>query len=283
MYRGGNVLLGRSKVGLFVVYVVLVVFLLFTLAPFYWVVVCSLKSAGELFTPNPRLFPEHPTLENYASLVKGTRFLKWVLNSVVVSAGSTVLGGFFCSLAGFAFCKYQFRGKNMLFWVILGSVAIPQMVTLIPMFALMSRLGWVDTYQALILPGAVNAFGIFLMRQYMATVPDELMDASRIDGCSEFQIFLKVVLPIVKPGLGALAVFLWLTSWTSYLWPLVMTSTEEMYTIPLGLATLYANPWNIDYGPLMAGAALSVLPVVILFLSMQRQFIAGLTEGAVKG
>ncbi|MCL5074611.1 MAG: carbohydrate ABC transporter permease [Chloroflexi bacterium] len=265
------------------IYTILIIFLLLTIAPFYWTVVSSLKEPAELFSPRPSLIPQKPILDNYFHLLKTTELSRWMLNSGVVAAGSTLLGIFFSSLAGYAFSKYRFAGRDFLFWVVLSSVSIPQLVTIIPMFALMARIGWLNTFQALIIPGAANAFGIFLMRQYIDSVPDELLDASRIDGCSEFQIYWQVILPVVRPALGALAIFLWLTSWNSYLWPLVMLHTSDMYTMPLGLATLYANPWNIEYGPLMAGSILSILPIMIIFIAMQKQFIVGLTQGAVKG
>jgi len=266
----------------FLKYAVLILFLLFTLAPFYWAVAASLKLPQELFAPQPSLIPRHPVMQNYVALFRQTELPRWMLNSAIVAVGSTLLGVFFCSLAGFAFGKYSFRGKDLLFLVVLGSVSIPQAVTIVPAFALMARIGWLNSYRALILPGAANAFGIFLMRQYMQSIPDEIMDAGRIDGCTEIGIFWRLILPVIRPALGALAIFLFLTAWTSYLWPLVMLSSSSMYTMPLGLATLYANPWNIEYGMLMAGAVISVLPIIIVFVLMQKQFIAGLTQGAVK-
>ncbi len=274
--KPGDVLLSAIK------YAILVAFLLVTIAPFYWALVSSLKLPEELFSPRPSPIPRHLAWENYVALFTKTELPRWMFNSAVVAFGSTLLGVFFCSLAGFAFSKYRFRGSNVLFWIVLCSVSIPQVVTLVPVFSLMAHIGWRNSYQALIVPGAVNAFGIFLMRQYMQSVPDELLDACRMDGCSEFGIFWRVILPVVRPALGALAIFLWLTSWSNYLWPLVMIDSSDMFTMPLGLATLYANPWNIEYGPLMAGSVMSVLPIVAVFVAMQKQFIAGLTQGAVK-
>jgi len=193
------------------------------------------------------------------------------------------LGICLCSIAGYAFAKYDFKGKNLIFWMILGTVAIPQFVTIIPIFVIMVRSKLIDTYGALILPFSVNAFGMFLMRQYIAgAVPDALLDAARIDGCSEIGLLFRVVFPVVKPGLAILAIFLWLDSWSSYFWPLIMLKSQNRFTVPLGLATLYANPWNIRYELLMVGAFLSTLPMILVFVFMQENFVSGLTKGALK-
>lgn len=253
------------------------------LLPFYWMIVSSLKDMGEFFSPKPSLFPDNATVANYFKLFRETQFMRWLFNSGTVSVLSLVLGLVICSLAGFAFAAYDFRGKATLFWAVLASVAIPEIVTIIPVFRLMVAARMIDTYSSLVLPYSMNVFGIFLMKQYIAsTLPKELLEAARIDGCSEFGIYLRIGMPLVRPGLGVLGVYLWLNSWSGYFWPLIMVKSREMMTLPLGLATLYADPWNLQYGMLMAGAFLSTLPIIVIFLAAQKQFIAGLTGGALK-
>jgi ABC-type glycerol-3-phosphate transport system permease component len=253
------------------------------LLPFYWMLVSSLKDMGEFFNPKPSLFPASATMANYVKLFRETHFVRWLVNSGTVSVLSLALGLVICSLAGFAFAVYEFRGKTLLFWTVLVSVAIPEIVTIIPVFRLMVSARMIDTYSSLVLPYSMNVFGIFLMKQYIAsTLPRELLEAARIDGCSEFEIYLRIGLPLARPGLGVLGIYLWLNSWSGYFWPLIMLKSREMMTLPLGLATLYADPWNLQYGMLMAGAFLSTLPIILIFLGAQKQFIAGLTGGALK-
>ena len=205
-----------------------------------------------------------------------------MFNSVVIALGTTALGLAVFAMAGFAFSKYKFRFRNALFWLAFTPVTVPQIVTIIPVFSWLSRLGLTDTYFALIVPQAVNVFAMFLLRQYIGGIPDELLESARIDGLSEWGIFCRMIVPLVRPGMGAAAIFLWVQTWSSYMWPLIMSQTSKMFTIPLGLATMYANPWDLNYGLLMAGAVLSTLPIVIMFLFMQEQFISGLTQGAIK-
>jgi len=264
-------------------HVLMLVGAVIVLLPFYWMIVSSLKDMGEFFSPKPSLFPDKATVANYVKLFRETQFVRWLFNSGMVSVLSLVLGLVICSLAGFGFAVYDFKGKAILFWTVLVSVAIPEIVTIIPVFRLMVFTRMVDTYSSLVLPYSMNVFGIFLMKQYIAsTLPKELLEAARIDGCSEFGIYLRIAMPLVRPGLGVLGIYLWLNSWSGYFWPLIMVKSREMMTLPLGLATLYADPWNLQYGMLMAGAFLSTLPIVIIFLTAQRQFIAGLTGGALK-
>jgi ABC-type glycerol-3-phosphate transport system permease component len=264
------------------IYLLLLLGTVLTFAPFYWMIVSSFKPQGEIFTGTLQLIPSHPTLEHYRTLVTGTRFLRWTFNSVVFALGTTVLSLFFSSLAGFAFAKYEFRGKRALFATVLASVSIPQFVTIIPVYGLMVRLGLINTYWGLILPFSVNALVIFLMRQYIMGIPSDLLDAARIDGSSEFGLFARVIVPVIRPALGAAGIFVFLTTWNQYLWPLIMVQTNDMMVAPVGLATL-STLYVIEYGQIMAGATLSTLPILALFVFMQEQFVAGLTSGALKG
>ncbi|MCY4401024.1 MAG: ABC transporter permease subunit [Candidatus Poribacteria bacterium] len=218
---------------------------------------------------------------NYRNLWKAVPFNRYFINSVFIATASTLLTLFFCSLGGYAFAKYQFRGKTILFGILLASMMIPFQVLLVPLFGLMYDIGWLNSYNAIIIPFSVGAFGVFLMRQFIVTIPSELLDAARIDGCSEFGIYYRIVLPIIKPALGALTIYTFLSSWNGYLWPLIVLRDEAKYTLPIGLANL-VGIYRQDYGMLMAGTLLSLLPIIILFLAMQREFVQGITLGGVK-
>lgn len=266
-----------------ITYAILITIVIVTLIPLYWMITASFKPQSELFSFNQSWYPQTLFLDNYTQLYEATAFGRWMFNSLFVTVGTTVLGLAVCAMAGFAFAKYDFKFKNILFAIAFAPVTVPQVVTIIPVFSWLSRLGLTDTYFALIVPQAINVFAMFLLRQYISSLPDELLESARIDGLSEWGIFWRIVLPVVKPGMGAAAIFLCVQTWSAYMWPLIMSQTSKMFTIPLGLATMYANPWDLNYGLLMAGAVLSTLPVVILFLLMQEQFISGLTQGAIKG
>jgi len=218
---------------------------------------------------------------NYRNLWKTVPYNRYFVNSVFIATASTLLTLFFCSLGGYAFAKYQFRGQKILFGILLASMMVPFQVLLVPLFGLMYDIGWLNSYKAIIIPFSVGAFGVFLMRQFIVTIPSELLDAARIDGCSEFGIYYRVVLPIIKPALGALTIYSFLGSWNGYLWPLIILRDEVKYTLPIGLANLVGT-YRQDYGMLMAGTLLSLMPIVILFLAMQREFVQGITLGSVK-
>ena len=218
---------------------------------------------------------------NYRNLWKTVPYSRYFINSIFIATASTLLTLFFCSLGGYAFAKYQFRGQKILFGILLASMMVPFQVLLVPLFGLMYDIGWLNSYKAIIIPFSVGAFGVFLMRQFIVTIPSELLDAARIDGCSEFGIYYRIVLPIIKPALGALTIYSFLGSWNGYLWPLIILRDEAKYTLPIGLANLVGT-YRQDYGMLMAGTLLSLMPIVILFLAMQREFVQGITLGGVK-
>ncbi len=231
--------------------------------------------------------PSYPSIvwdkltSNYRNLWKTVPYNRYFINSVFIATASTLLTLFFCSLGGYAFAKYQFRGQKILFGILLASMMVPFQVLLVPLFGLMYDIGWLNSYKAIIIPFSVGAFGVFLMRQFIVTIPSELLDAARIDGCSEFGIYYRIVLPIIKPALGALTIYSFLGSWNGYLWPLIILRDESKYTLPIGLANL-VGIYRQDYGMLMAGTLLSLMPIVILFLAMQREFVQGITLGGVK-
>jgi len=271
----------KTKMGFMCIYIVLILLAIFAVTPFYWAAVSSFKTSSELFE-RPNIIIENPTLENYTDLFTTTSYARWFANSCIVAVSYTILVLFFSSLGGFGFAKYEFRGKNILFLVALSSMTVPLWGIVIPLFVWFSRLGLIDTYWALILPGSASAFGIFLMRQYIQGIPSEMLDSARIDGCSEFQIYYRIVLPVIKPALGALAIYAFLLSWNNFFLPLIFVRSPEMFTLPVGLAA-FVGQKDPKFGMLMAGGILSFLPVLIIFLTMQKQLVAGLTLGAVKG
>ena len=234
-------------------------------------------------------------LHNYAALVNWNDlkergvfqwvrqgYPRWYMNSLFVALATVLLGVFFDSLAAFAFAKFDFPFKRFLFGLLLATIMIPYPVTLVPTFFLFARMGFYNTYAALVVPGLVSAFGVFLVRQYMRTIPDDMLDAGRVDGASDFRIYWHIVLPAARPVLAALAVFRFIWQWNSYLFPLVLTNRDSMKTVQLGLATMQDAYGTVDHGVQMAGAALAVIPILVVYALMQKHFISGITLGSVK-
>jgi ABC-type glycerol-3-phosphate transport system permease component len=256
---------------------------IFMLLPLFWCVSSSFKVSGEIFNYPPTLFPKQPTLDNYKELFSKFPYGRWYVNSILVTTLLTILSVFFCSLAGFAFAKYRFVLRKPLFAVVLAALIVPFQVILIPLYVITIKLGWMNTYYALVIPFMASPFGIFLMRQFMVdSIPNEVMESARIDGCSEFAIFLKFALPLSRPALGAFAIYQFVFSWNSFLWPLIVLNETEKYTLPVGLQSLFGIFYLKEFGTLMAGSALMIIPVVSLFVFMQKHFVSGLTVGAVK-
>lgn len=249
------------------------------LSPFVWSVLSSFKARGDIMSTG--FLPRRWVFENYAVLLSETSYLRWLLNSIVVSVSAMLLGMAVCSLAGFAFAKYEFFGRGFLFWIVIAAMSIPPFTTVIPLFGWMAKLGLINTYPVLVLPFAANAFGLFMMRQYFSSLPDELLQAARIDGCSELRLFWSIMLPLARPALGTVGILIFIASWNSFIWPLVMMRSEDMFTLPVGIAGLNSEQ-SPEYGKIMAAAVLSSLPIVTVFFLLQRQIIAGLTHGAVK-
>ncbi|MGE5613154.1 MAG: carbohydrate ABC transporter permease [Bacillota bacterium] len=279
MVKKYKVYLGKITLHFF-----LVIFAICILIPFYWMIMSSFKSTGDYYSKMTGLFVKNPVLDNYIDLFTKHDTVRWFMNSFIISILTTGIGLFICSLAGFAFGIYNFKFKPLLFWIVLGSVAIPDVVTITPIFKMMVDIKLIDTYASVVLPYAVSMFGIFMMKQYVSSsLPNDLLEAARIDGLTEAGIFVKIALPLIRPALGVLGIYLWLNSWIGYFWPFIMLKSKHMMTLQVGFATLYADPYNLQYGLLMAGSFLSTLPIIIIFLLAQEQFITGLTTGAVKG
>jgi len=255
----------------------------FMVFPFVWMLVSSLKPFEEIFAGDS-FFPRDPTLTNYRSLFEQSDALHKIWNSLYIATIGTVLSVFLCALGGYAFAKFRFPGRTALFSLMLASMAIPFAVVMVPLFVMMRNVfEWIDTPWPLIVPGAANAFGIFFMRQYMGSIPDEMLDAARVDGSTEFGIFLRIVLPLSVPGLVSLAIIFFMASWNNFLWPSAVLRSPENHTVPLMLRALQGPPGRTAYDVLMAGSVVSLLPMLAVFLLLQRHLIAGITAGSVEG
>jgi multiple sugar transport system permease protein len=264
-------------------WVVLIVTTVISLWPMYWLFVTALTPTRETIKVPPDLLPINGSLENFQRLFSQARnYWRWGLNSLTVTLAITLFHVFFDTLAGYAFAKKQFPGKTIMFWTILSTLMIPAHVTLVPLYIVTRQLGLIDSLWAVILPGTADVFGIFLMRQYIQTLPSELEEAARIDGSSEPGVFWHVILPLSKPALGALAIFTFVRSWNAFLWPLIVLQKSVNYTLPVGVNSLQGE-FSTDYGLIFAGAALAALPMIVFFLIFQRYFLEGVRMGALKG
>ncbi len=266
----------------FVAYLFVLAGALIMLAPFYFMFVFATHSRTEIFSMPPPLWFGSALLDNMNILTEKIPFWKNLGWSLYVAIASTVLTLLFCSMAGYAFALMEFKFKNFLFAWVLGTMLIPSFMNMIPTFMVMDLLGWIDEHRALYLPGAAGAFGIFLMRQFSSTaIPKELIEAARMDGCGEFAIYWRIVLPLLKPALGTLGLVTFIGSWNNFIGPLIVMRTAENYTLPLALRSLQ-SPVNTEWGALMTGSAIATIPLIFLFAISSRQLIAGLTAGAVK-
>jgi len=251
------------------------------LLPFVWMVATSLKPEGDIFRFPTDLLPRHPTLEAYRDVWRRIPFGRFFANSVVFASGVTLISLFLDSLTAFALARLRFRGRDLCFWIILATLMVPFQITLIPLFVTVFHLGWLDTYQGLIVPRATNAFGIFLLRQFFVTLPRDLDDAARLDGAGDFRVYWQIVLPLAKPALATLAIFHFMFNWNDFLWPLVITTSTEMRTLPAGL-TLFMGQHVIEHAVLMAGALISLLPLAVAFVVAQRAFVRGVVMSGLK-
>ncbi|MEH6994037.1 carbohydrate ABC transporter permease [Neobacillus drentensis] len=267
-----------TKIGL---YGLLIAGVLLSIAPFYWMLVGSTLPSGEIFRLPPKLLPGDYLPKNFHSLNESLGFAKIFWNSLFIALVYTLVSTLISSMAGYAFAKFKFKGRNFFFFIILCTLMIPSQVTLIPLFEMMVTFNWLNTYQAIILPTLASPFAIYLMRQNMKSVPDSIIEASRVDGAGELKIFFTVILPVTRPAMAAVAIFLFMSQWNSLLWPLITLNSKEMFTLPVALSSLIGMA-RIDYGQLMLGTALSTIPIMIFFLLLQKHFISGILGGAVK-
>jgi multiple sugar transport system permease protein len=261
--------------------IVLVVFAAFVVFPFVWMLLTSLRTQQEIFAQPGNLIPARLDLDAYGKIWSELPFARLFLNSIIFAGGATALSVFFDSLAAYALSRLDFPGKTLAFYVVLATLMVPYQITLIPLFQTVFDLHWLNSYQGLIVPRATSAFGIFLMRQFFMGVPRDLDSAARIDGASEFRIYWSIMLPLAKPALATLAVFLFMNNWNDFLWPLVITSSVDMRTLPAGL-TLFSGQFVVEHAVLMAGATLSLLPLAIAFFFAQRYFVQGIATTGIK-
>jgi ABC-type glycerol-3-phosphate transport system permease component len=252
-------------------------------APFAYVVSTSLKRTQSLFSFPPEWIPADPTLDNYTRLFTDLPFLRWTVNTLLVAGAVALLKVAFDSMAGYAFSKLTFAGRRPLFWLMLATVMIPPAVLIIPLFFLVRDAGLLDTYWALILPPLANPIGIFMMRGFIDALPDDLERAARIDGCGPFRTYWHIVLPLVRPGLVVVGVYAFLIQYTNFVWPLVATSSEDLYVLTTGLARLKPSFTAPDWGLISAGSIAAMVPITVVFLLLQRQFVSASLAGALKG
>ena len=256
--------------------------MLIMLAPFYFMFVFATHSRSEIFSLPPPLWFGDDLMNNIAILTKRLPFWRNLGWSLYIGLASTALTLLFCSMGGYAFAMFEFRYKKALFALVMGTMLLPSFMNMIPSFMIMDMLGWIDQPRALYIPGAASAFGIFLVRQFVSSaIPRELVEAARMDGCSELGIYARIVLPLLKPALGTLGLIAFIASWNNFIGPLVVMRSPDMYTLPLALRSLQ-SPVDTEWGALMAGSALATLPLIVLFVLCSKQLISGLTVGAVK-
>lgn len=261
--------------------ILLILATLFFIFPFYWIVSGSFKLQTVATTIPPEWFPLKPTMQNWSELFKNP-VERWMLNSFIIAISEMIAICVVSALAGYVLAKKQFPGRVIIFTMFVAAMALPKQVILVPLFTMLADFGWVNTYKGLILPAIGWPFGVFLMKQFAQTIPGELIEAAKMDGCSEMRLFTTIIIPLLKPALGALAIFTFITSWNDYFSQLIMTRSTSMMTLPLGVATMRGE-FTTNYGLLMAGAALASIPMIAIFLLFQKAFTQGITMGAVKG
>lgn len=273
--------LQTSRIERIVSYALLTLGALLMIGPFVWMLFSAFKSNSEIIAVPPTFFPHDPTLENFLGIQDRFPFLRFFGNSLFVSALKTLVVVYLAALVGTVFAKYRFRAREALFAVIIATMMIPWPVTIIPLYQLMYSMKLIGSYTAIILPFVLNTFGIFFMRQFVGQLPDDLFDAARIDGASEFRIFHTVVLPLSSNAISALTIFVFLWTWEDFLWPYLMINNPSKYLLPVGLAS-FAGQYEIDYGGLFAAASLSVIPVLLVYFFFQKKFISGIALTGIK-
>jgi multiple sugar transport system permease protein len=253
-----------------------------TVAPFLWMVLTSFKPLGEILSFPPTWWPEDFTFENYREAFTAAPFGRYYANSLFVAIAVTLGQLVTCSMAAYAFARMTFKGRDVLFYLFLGTMMVPVHVTMIPSFMILHWLGWIDSYAALIVPGIASAFGTFLLRQFFLTIPRELEEAAFIDGCSRFSVLWRIILPLAKPALATLAIFTFMAVFNDFIWALIVINSESMYTVQLGLA-IFRDQYSTEWGNLMAGSVVATLPILIVFFVAQKYFIQGITLSGLKG
>jgi multiple sugar transport system permease protein len=272
----------RGGPGRVLLYLALLAGAALALLPMVWMISASLMKPGEAMTYPPKLFPDEVTFEHYRSVFTTLNMRRYLLNSALIAVTATVVSLVVNSMAGYAFAKLRFRGRDGAFRVLGAGLVIPAQVAMLPLFLLMKQLGLVNTYWGVMIPVFASIFGIFLIRQYATAIPDDLLDAARVDGASELRIYRSIVLPVIAPILATLAIWTFLTTWNDFMWPLIVLSDEAKYTLPVALANLSGEHVQ-DTELMMAGSVVTVVPVLLAFLALQRYYMRGIMAGSVKG
>lgn len=276
----GNRAKQRRSMGQFIRWTLLFIGGVLMVMPIAYMISTSLKWPFEVY--NVSLIPEEPHIENYTYVLEDGRFYSWFVNSLVIATITTISSLFFDSLIGYTLCKFRFKGRYLVFIAILSTLMIPTEMLVIPWYLMSQSFGWLDSYWGIMFPGLMTAFGVFLMKQFFETVPDDFLEAARIDGLNEFQIWWTVAMPMVKPALAALAIFVFLGNWTAFLWPLIVTTSTDLYTLPVGLSS-FGDEADVQWELIMTGAAISTIPTLIVFLVFQRFIIRGVVMAGLKG
>lgn len=270
----------KSKMGQIIAHAILMLGTISVVFPFVWMILTSFKPLSEIYEFS--VFPKHWTLDNFKYLLERTYFVRWFGNSVILAVIVTISELFFNSLIAYALAKMKFPGRNLIFILILSTLMVPTEMLVIPWYKLASQFGWIDTYWGIIFPGLMSGFGVFLLRQFMLGIPNDLIDAARIDGMSEFGIFWRVVLPQVKNALSALAVLVFLGNWNAYLWPVIAINSDKLRTLPVGISLFSAADDGQQWTLIMAASTLAVIPVIIVFFIFQRRIIEGISITGMK-
>lgn len=264
------------------IYILASLGLLVTLAPFGWMILGSIKPTGEILADPNGWLPKNPTLGNFTDLLSRQNFGRYFFNSVVVAIACVIGNLLFCAMAGYALAKIDFAGKRLLFSLVLLMLVVPGIATFVPLFVQVSNLGLANSYLGLTLPYIVTPLGVFLMRQFIGDIPDALLEAAKLDGAGEIRTFFRLILPLSGPALATLAILTFLAQWNNFLWPLVIAQTDDMYTLPVALALFSIGANGTNYGLLLAGAVVVVLPIIVVFLFLQRYFIQGIANTGIK-
>lgn len=271
-----------TRVAPVALYAALVTGAVLAVLPMMWMVSASLMPAGSANSYPPRLFPDSVTLEHYRALFTRLNVGRYFVNSSIIALSITTLSLLINSMAGYAFAKFRFRGRDKVFGVLTAGLQIPVQVVMLPLFLMLKSMGLINTYWGVIVPSMASIFGIFLIRQYTISIPDDLLDAARIDGASEFRIYWSIVLPVIRPILATLAIWTFLNAWNDFMWPLIALVDEQKYTLPVALASLSGEHAQ-DTELMMAGSVLTIAPVMLVFMFLQRYYLQGITAGSVKG
>ena len=268
----------------FFISLILLFFLAFLfLFPLYWMFLGAFEPASVAIKIPPYFLPFHITLDNFRKLFSQTKALRWFINSVIVAGSATLLTLAFASMSGYAFGKKKFPGRELIFWILITAMMVPKQVMMIPLYILMNKYHMYNTYPGMFLPMVAWPFGLFLMKQFMQGIPDDLLLSAKIDGASEIRIFLSIVIPLSIPAFGTVGILYFINTWNDYMWQLVITKNTIMSTLPVGIAKVSRNEFLVDYGLLMSGAAFGAIPMIGIFLFFQKYFISGITMGALKG